>query len=637
MGRRYPVGAEPLDRGFHFRVWAPDHRRVDLVIESGAAAGTHPLAADGDGYFAVHVPGVVASDRYRLAPSGDGPFPDPASRWQPAGPHGPSATVDPAAFRWTDGGWKGITLRGQVLYEMHVGTFTREGTWAAAARELPELAAAGITCLEVMPVAEFAGEFGWGYDGVNLFAPTRLYGDPDDFRRFVDAAHAAGVGVILDVVYNHLGPDGNYLAKFAAGYFTAKYKTDWGAAIHFDGPGCGPVREFFAENAAYWIDEFHLDGLRLDATQNIYDASNEHILKVIGQRVRDVANGRATVIVAENEPQQPHLVRAVEKGGYGLDALWNDDFHHSAVVALTGKSEAYYTDYHGDPQEFVSAAKYGYLYQGQWYSWQQKRRGRPGLDLPPAAFVNFLENHDQVANSARGLRIHQRTSPGRFRAMTALTLLAPGTPMLFQGQEFAASTPFLYFADHTPDLAELVRAGRLEFLEQFPSLTDPAMKVGVAAPHDPATFARCKLDFAEREKHAPAYRLTKALLALRKADPAFAAQAHRGVDGAVLAAEAFVLRFFAPDPADDRLLIVNLGRDLHIRTCPEPLLAPPEDGRWVVRFSTDDPAFGGDGVAPVETPDDDGWRIPGESAVVLAAEPAPDEHAPEEPAPEESA
>jgi maltooligosyltrehalose trehalohydrolase len=619
-GRRYPAGAEiSPEGGVHFRVWAPARRTVAVVFGDGRGIGLTP---EGDGYFSGHVPDSKAGALYRFRLDDDPTlYPDPASRFQPEGPHGPSQVVDPWAYRWSDMSWRGAALPGQIIYETHIGTFTREGTWAAAERELPELAAAGITCLEVMPVTDFPGRFGWGYDGVNLYAPTRLYGDPDDFRRFVDRAHQLGLAVILDVVYNHLGPDGNYLKAFTPAYFTDKYKTEWGQPINFDGPDSGPVRDYFASNAAYWIDEYHLDGLRLDATQNIYDDAPEpakHILAEIGRRVRAAARGRSTIIVNENEPQLSGLVRPLDDGGFGLDALWNDDFHHAAMVALTGRNEAYYSDYLGRPQEFVSAVKYGYLYQGQWYSWQGKRRGQPGLDVPPAAFVLFLQNHDQIANSGRGLRAHQLTSPGRYRAMTALLLLAPGTPMLFQGQEFAASAPFFYFADHNPELAKSVQAGRLEFLSQFPSIADPLMKDVLAAPHAPETFERCKLDFRERETHAPAYRLTKDLLKLRRDDPAFRAQEPGGVDGAVLGEHAFVLRFFAGDGLD-RLLVVNFGRDLHLAICPEPLLAPPEQARWRVALSTEDPKYGGTGTGPVDT-DDEGWRIPGEAAVVLVPE-----------------
>ena len=359
---------------------------------------------------------------------------------------------------------------------MHVGTFTPAGTWEAAIEELPALAELGVTVLEIMPIADFSGRFGWGYDGVNLFAPTRLYGTPDDCRRFIDQAHALGLGVILDVVYNHLGADGNFLAQFSPEYFTDRYTTDWGQAINYEDEQAGPVREFFLANADYWIEEFHCDGLRLDATQNIYDTSADHILTAIARRVRHAAPGRATLLVAENEPQHTKLVRPPERGGYGLDVLWNDDFHHSAMVALTGRRAAYYSDYRGTPQEFISALKWGYLYQGQRYTWQQQRRGTPAFDLKPAAFVTFLQNHDQIANSGRGLRCHVLTSPGHYKALTALLLLGPGTPMLFQGQEFAASSPFYFFADCTGELARLTSQGRAAFLSQFPNLAHPDMQ-----------------------------------------------------------------------------------------------------------------------------------------------------------------
>ena len=614
--RRYPVGAEVTPEGVSFRVWAPQRRTVDVLTDGTA----HPLAAEPGGYFSGTVAGLKAGTRYDFRLDGGDAFGDPASRSQPDGPHRPSEVIDPTGFAWTDAAWPGRPLRGAVLYELHVGTFTREGTFAAAMRELPELAACGINCLEVMPVAEFPGRFGWGYDGTHLFAPYHGYGTPDDFRRFVDAAHASGIGVILDVVYNHLGPDGNYLGQFARDYFTAKHKTEWGAAINFDGYNSGPVREFVLANAAYWIDEFHLDGLRLDATQNIYDEAEppKHILADIGRAVRTAARSRRVIVINENESQHSELCRPTEQGGFGLDALWNDDFHHSAMVALTGKSEAYYTDYHGAAQEFVSAVKFGYLYQGQWYSWQDKRRGRPGLDLPPAAYCTFIQNHDQVANSGRGLRAHQLTSPGRYRAMTALMLLAPGTPMLFQGQEFAADTPFFYFADHKPELATLVEAGRVEFLDQFRGLRDKRMHPVFAPPHAEDTFERSKLDSKDRERNAPLYQLTKDLLKLRRDDVCLRAQKPRGVDGAVLGPQAFCLRWFADDGLD-RLLVVNFGRDLHLLTCPEPLLAPPADTHWHVALDTDAPAYGGSGS---QNPDsaDGGWRVAGEAAVLLTPE-----------------
>jgi maltooligosyltrehalose trehalohydrolase len=497
---------------------------------------------------------------------------------------------------------------------MHIGTFTPEGTWAAAAQQLPALADLGVTVLEVMPVAEFPGQFGWGYDGVDLFAPTRLYGRPDDFRAFVDRAHAAGLGVILDVVYNHLGPDGNYLKQFAEGYFTDRYANEWGEAINFDGPDAGPVREFYVANAGYWIDEYHLDGLRLDATQSIHDASPEHVLAAVARRVRAAARGRKTFLVAENEPQEARLARPAERGGYGLDALWNDDFHHSARVVLSGHNEAYYTDYLGTAQEFVSAAKWGYLYQGQRYRWQGKRRGTPALDLPAAAFVTFTQNHDQVANSARGLRPHAVASPGRHRAVTALLLLGPGTPMLFMGQEFDATSPFLFFADHNPELAKLVARGRADFLAQFPSVATPPVRERLPDPADLRTFRSCKLDTSEREKHAAAYALHRDLLRLRREDPVFRGQRRGRLDGAVLGPEAFVLRWFGGEHGD-RLLLVNFGRDLDLDPAPEPLLAPPEGKVWEMLWSSEDPRYGGQGTPPPDT--EENWRALGNAAVVL--------------------
>ncbi|HEY7496431.1 MAG TPA: malto-oligosyltrehalose trehalohydrolase [Candidatus Tectomicrobia bacterium] len=620
--RRLPVGAEVLvDGGVHFRVWASKPRRVEVVLEGGPSQTPRAepvvitLASEGDGYFSGLVPEASAGTLYRYRLDGGTElYADPASRFQPDGPHGPSQVIDPSTFQWHDHGWRGIPLEGQVIYELHLGTFTPEGTWEAASHELPALAELGITVLEIMPIADFVGRFGWGYDGVNLFAPTRLYGLPDACRRFIDRAHTLGLGVILDVVYNHIGPDGNVLSHFSPAYFTERYTTDWGQAINYDDAHAGPVREFFLANASYWIEEFHFDGLRLDATQNIYDTSADHILAAMARRVRQAARGHSTLLVAENEPQHTRLVRPPAHGGYGLDMLWNDDFHHSAMVALTGRTEAYYTDYLGTPQEFISALKYGYLYQGQYYTWQQKRRGTPALDLQPAAFVTFLQNHDQIANSGRGLRCHMLTSTGRYKALTAVLLLGPGTPMLFQGQEFAATSPFFYFANFTGKLALLTRQGRAKSLSQFRSLAQPEMQPYLLDPGDPATFARSKLNLSERQRHAGIYALHHDLLRLRREDPVFRAQRRGGMDGAVLAPEAFVLRFFGT-PNNDRLLVVNLGRDLGRTPVAEPLLAPPEGMVWEILWSSENPRYGGCGTVPLE--DKDGWHIPGHAAVVL--------------------
>ncbi len=624
IGRRLPVGAEVFadteqGRGVHFRVWAPTHRSIDVVLD-GDPQTFHPLKSEGDGgYFSGVVREAKAGSLYKYRINGGDWLPDPASRFQPSGPHHFSRVVDPSAYQWQDRGWKGLALQGQVIYEMHVGTFTREGTWRAAIPHLQELAETGITVIEVMPVNEFPGRFGWGYDGVHPFAPTRLYGEPDDFRAFVDAAHALGAGVILDVVYNHLGPDGNYLGAFSPYYFTAKHQTDWGEAINFYDKHCGPVREFFISNAGYWITEYHLDGLRLDATQNIYDESGDHILAAVTREVRKAADGRKTIVIGENEPQETRLIRPVEEGGYGLDGLWNDDFHHTAMVRLTGHNEAYYTDYRGSVQEFISAAKYGYLYQGQWYKWQGKRRGSAGLDCPARAFITFIQNHDQVANSARGQRAHQLCGPGIHKAMTALMLLLPGTPMIFQGEEFAASSPFLYFADHKPEISMLVKEGRRKFLGQFRSLAVPEMWGCFADPGALETFDRSKLDHTERTRgrHEETLALFHDLLKLRREDAVLARAGGKHLDGAVLSHDALVLRYVGEQ--EDRLLIVNFGLDLQWTPAPEPLMAPPQDAEWDVLWSSEGRQYGGCGVTQADTVE--GWKIPGHAAIVL--KPAP--------------
>lgn len=615
LRRRLPIGAECVPGGVHFRVWAPNCRRVEVVLEDDSS---HALAVEPGGYFAALVAEAEAGTRYRFRLDGAADLcADPASRFQPEGPLGPSEVIDPARFAWSDDAWPGVSHDGQVLYEMHIGTFTAEGTWAAAQRQLKALAELGITVIELMPVADFVGRFNWGYDGVDLFAPTRLYGRPDDFRQFVDAAHGLGLGVILDVVYNHLGAVGNVLPNFSKTYFSETHTTDWGDAINFDGPDCAPVREFFLANVEHWISEFHLDGLRIDATQNIYDCypGHEHILTAMARRARAAAGRRAVYLVGENEPQEVRLLRPPEAGGHGLDALWNDDFHHSAMVALTGHAEAYYMDYRGRPQEFVSLAKHGFLYQGQHYRQQGKRRGTPTRGLNPAALITYLQNHDQIANSAHGLRAHALSHPGRFRAMTALLLLGPGTPLLFQGQEFCASSPFLFFADQPGELADLVHRGRCEFLSQFPSIASPEMRARLPRPGAWETFARCKLDHGERETHASAYALHRDLLRLRREDGVLGTQRAGAVDGAVLDGQAFVLRFLAENGAD-RLLVVNLGPDLDLASAPEPLLAPPEGMDWRLLWSSEDPRYGGSGTPPVH--EEGKWRLPGEAAVAFA-------------------
>lgn len=469
-----------------------------------------------------------------------------------------------------------------------------------------------------MPINEFEGEFGWGYDGTLLYAPTRLYGTPDDVRGFVDEAHRIGIGVILDVVYNHFGK-GERFCEFTPDYFTERYSNEWGKSINFDGPNSRGVREYVAKNAAYWIDEFHFDGLRIDATQALFDSSHEHIITVIAREARPAAGQRQIYLVSENEPQQTNMVRPADVGGHGLDALWNDDFHRSATVALTGRSEAYYHDHRGTAQELVSAAKYGCLFQGQRYDWQDKPRGTAGLDLKPWNFVHFLQNHDQVANSGTGARIGQITSPARLRALTALQLLGPQTPMLFQGQEFGSSSPFYYFADHQGEIADIVRQGRRSFISQFPNLRDEELIRQLADPCARTTFEKVKLDWAEWERNAALVLLHRDLLNLRQTNKAFSRQAcarDGQMDGNILSSSAFLLRFFAGKPSDERILLINFGNDLVIDSLPDPLFAPPESHQWHLSWSSEDAAYGGSGRRPCDFRKR--WVLNGDIALVLA-------------------
>ncbi|HZF68911.1 MAG TPA: malto-oligosyltrehalose trehalohydrolase [Gemmatirosa sp.] len=652
--RRLPIGAEcvPPDAGVgvHLRVWAPERERVEVVLEPGPAhpdGATLPLTREPreSGHWSGVVEPARAGSRYRLRLDGGEAYPDPATRFQPEGPHGPSEVVDAGAFRWSDSAWRGIAPERHVVYELHLGTFTSEGTWAGAMARLPHLASLGVTTLEIMPIAQFPGRFNWGYDGTHLFAPAVQYGTPDDMRRFVDAAHAHGLAVILDVVYNHLGPSGNYLPQFSPYWFNPAHTTDWGDALNYDGPHAHGVREFVVSNGAYWVDEFHLDGLRLDATQAIVDESPRHVLAELGDAVRRVARaaGRTwTWIVNENEEQQIRLVQPADvPGGCALDAIWNDDFHHAARVALTGRDEAYFTDYRGRASEFVAAVKHGFLYQGQWYRWQRQRRGTPTFGTPPWRFVHFLQNHDQIANSGTGERLQRHASPHRIRALTTLLLLGPQTPLLFQGQEWGTRVPFVFFADHEPDLAPLVHAGRFAEMTQHANLAQPGMEDYLAVPHEERSFARCVLDWGEPEEgsHAPLLAMHRALLALRREDPVLARPrtgpgcADGQIDAAAIAERTFVVRWF--DAAGDRLLVVNLDGPLHYDPAPEPLLAPPAGMRWRLAFSSEDPRWGGLGTAPpdaAEAPRSpprrpelrwprENWRVPGDCAVFLVPEP----------------
>jgi maltooligosyltrehalose trehalohydrolase len=620
--RRLPIGVELNPAGgAHARVWAPKRKSVELVTYDarGAVASTTPLETEADGYYSADIRDLGPGGLYKFRLDKGDAFADPASRFQPAGPHEPSQVIDPSAFRWTDAAWKGITIDGQIISEIHIGTFTPEGTFRAAMAKLDHFADVGITTIEIMPLNEFGGRFGWGYDGVNWFAPTHHYGTPDDFRAFVDAAHARGIAVILDVVYNHFGPDGHYLPQYSDSYMT-KRATEWGEAINYDGDGSAGVRELAIENAGYWISEFHLDGLRLDATQNIYDKSERHMIAEITGRAREAAGERSIIVVAENEGQNVALFHDPAGRGGGVDAIWNDDFHHTAYVAMTGNNQAYLSGYRGKPQEFVSAAKYGFLYQGQHFRWQKMRRGSAALGVAPKHFVTFLESHDQVSNLGHSRRRHQQTSPGMLRALKGLLMLSPQTPMLFQGEEFGATAPFPFFAGHSGDLAKAVLKGRTEFLHQFPDIAVTGQE-SVLDPSDDATYHACRLDWRERDQNTTTLALHRDLIALRKSDPVISAQqgaSSGGLDGAVLSDQAFALRFFS-ETDGDRLLVVNLGIGLELAPAPEPLLAPPGGMRWQMRWSSDRIEYGGYGTPALDA-EGQGWRIPAQATVLLVAE-----------------
>jgi maltooligosyltrehalose trehalohydrolase len=627
--RRRAWGAELDEDGVSFRVLAPGRASVEVLIEErGRLTRSFALAPDGDRRaWSGHAPGLRAGALYRYQLAGEAqPLADPISRFQPEGVTGPSEIIDPT-FPWTDAAFPGIAARGRVVYELHVGTFTPEGTLRSARARLPELARLGVTVIELMPVAEFPGARGWGYDGVFWFAPYHRYGRPEELRSFVDDAHSAGLGVILDVVYNHLGDVGNVLHRFSPDY-AGTAKSEWGVGLSFDEDNGRPARELVTENVAYWIDEFHFDGYRFDATQAIFDRSEPHILAEAADVARKAGGRKTLYLVAENESQDSRLARPRQTGGSGLDALWNDDFHHAATVALTGHREAYFMDYTGAARELAASVRHGFLFQGQRYDWQKHPRGHTTRGLPPRAFVTFLENHDQLANEGLGQRLWPRVAPGRLRALTALLLLAPWTPLLFQGQEWNASARFTYFADFAPERAAEIKAGRALSLEQFARHRAPGERDRFPDPAAPETFASCQLDWAERDAptHARAFALHRDLLELRRTDPTIQREGEDGVtvDAVALSETLLIVRYLGveADGSGDRLLLLNLGADFEPSSVSEPLVAAPAGLGWTLTWSSDDPRYGGAGVRGPQP----GRELfaPGDAAVLLSPKPTPE-------------
>ncbi|MHB8507574.1 MAG: malto-oligosyltrehalose trehalohydrolase [Candidatus Dormibacteria bacterium] len=475
-----------------FEAWAPHASSVEVVLDGGR----HLMSPTENGWFAADVPGAGPGTRYRFSLDGADPVPDPRSNHQPEGVHGPSEVVDHATFPWSDGEWRGCRLEGLVVYELHVGTFTADATFDAVVGRLPHLLALGVTAIELMPIAEFPGKRGWGYDGVDLYAPHHGYGGPQGLKRLVDACHRAGMAVLLDVVYNHVGPDGNYLEKFGP-YFTDRYRTPWGRAVNFDDAGSDEVRHFIVENALYWLRDYHLDGLRLDAVHTIYDISARHILEELTSAVAGLsaASGRELLVIAESDLNDPRVVRPRADGGLGCDAQWSDDLHHALHAYFTGERRGYYGDF-GSLEQVVAALRHGFVYRGQHSAARNRIHGRPPSAIPTRRLLAYTQSHDQVGNRAAGDRLGLLLDLPRLRLFIATVLLSPFTPMLFMGEEWGASTPFLYFTDHADaGLAEKVYAGRLN---EFAGHGWDAAEV--PDPQARGTFERSRLDWSELEQ-----------------------------------------------------------------------------------------------------------------------------------------
>jgi len=498
---RMPHGAElQPDGGVRFRFWAPDCARVALELEprNPGSPAELPMTAQADGWHELVTREAAAGSRYRFVLPDGLKVPDPASRFQPDDVHGPSEVIDAAAYAWQHAEWPGRRWAEAVVYELHVGAFTVDGTFLAVIPHLDHLVALGVTAIELMPVADFPGARNWGYDGVLLYAPDSRYGRPEDLKTLVDAAHARGLMVILDVVYNHFGPDGNYLPLYAKRFFTERHKTPWGAAINYDGPHSAPVREFIIHNALYWVEEYNLDGLRLDAVHAIIDDGSRHLLDELAERVRGFR--RRTHLLLENEENQAfRLERDAAGNPVHFSAQWNDDMHHVLHVAATGESAGYYGDYRGDTEKLARALAEGFAFQGQMMEFRGAPRGEPCAALPPAAFVAFIQNHDQIGNRAFGERLTRIAPFEAQRAVAAVYLLLPQVPMLFMGEEWGSTQPFPFFCDFSGELADAVRNGRRAEFARFPEFKDEAMRERIPDPQAEETFASAKLAWRDLE------------------------------------------------------------------------------------------------------------------------------------------
>ena len=588
-------GALPVSGGVRFRIWAPAAEALDLILHDGGAAGTHPTARDAEGVFDRIVDKAAAGDRYSYRIDGGSPLPDPASRFQPDGVHGPSQVIDPAAFAWSDARWGGRPARDLILYELHVGTFSPEGTFAGATTLLPRVRDLGVTAIELMPIADFPGGRNWGYDGVHLYAPSRAYGRPDDLRRLIDESHRLGLAVFLDVVYNHLGPEGASVCQFNPQYFSDRHATPWGAAVNLDGEGSGMVRRFITDNARHWVREYHVDGLRLDATHALVETDDGAIIRDVVSAVRRDAT-RPIVVHAEDDRNLSAVIEDARTGGWGLDGVWADDFHHVMRRCLAGDSQGYFADFRGTASELARTVVQGWLYTGQPSEHLGGTRGTDPSGVPMYRFVVCLQNHDQIGNRAMGDRLNAQVPADAWRAASTVLLTAPMTPLLFMGQEWAASTPFQYFTDLNPGLGRLVTQGRRTEFAAFPDFSDESARHRIPDPQNAATFEASRLRWKERSEpaHKASLALYRALIALRLDHRALGASDERQGDAFAPDDDTLVVR--RSDGDDTFLIVARLrgGGDVDLSSAAE----GGGGAEWEVILTTEEPLFALDPAPP---------------------------------------
>jgi len=584
------LGATVSPKGVRFKVWAPNPSSLSLKVAGDSKEFS--MTPEGNGFFSTFVKGLAPGVKYSYLLNGDRPRPDPVSRFQPEGVHGPSEVVDPTLFQWEDQDWRGIPLETMILYEIHTGTFTPEGTFEGIIPLLDYLKHdLGVTAIELMPVAQVPGERNWGYDGVYLYAPQNSYGGPYGLKRLVNASHRKGLAVVLDVVYNHLGPEGNYLGDYAP-YFTDRYKTPWGPAINFDGAWSDEVRRFVIENALYWVTEYHMDGLRIDAIHGIFDFSAQHILYDIREAVHQQAKrlGRPIPVIAESDLNDVRVINPPKQGGYGLDAQWNDDFHHCLHTLLTGERNGYYQDF-GELNQLVKAMGEGFVYSGQYSAYRRRRHGSSSNHLPPSKFVVFSQNHDQVGNRAKGDRFSTLVSFEALKLAAGMILLSPNIPLLFMGEEYGEEAPFQYFVSHSDQgLIEAVRKGRKEEFSAF------QWDGEIPDPQDGATFLRCKLslDLRHQGKNNTLLEFYRRLIQLRREIPSLSCRDKKRIQIEVFEKEKAIL--MKREVGEDRTIVIFNFSDKPVR-----METTIEKGEWKRIFASASEEWGGMGALAPES------------------------------------